>query len=270
MSSPAAACRKALEDATRRWPTRNKENDGIMGDARHQARKSDHNLGNAVDVTHDPSVGCDGHVISAIAIRDPRTTYVIWNRQIYNKARAAEGWRAYHGENPHTHHCHISIHPESRDDVRHWGWSPDASSTEQSPTPTPDHQQPAATRTHPAPAHGAPPHPTPGTGNPAHGAPTQGAPAGTAHGQTPEQKEAIPPLRRPVNADGFPGTPQKRGSSGVLVRRIQQRLKDLRWDLQIDGTFGPETEGIVRKFQKRNELHDDGIVGSRTWRALFP
>jgi len=118
MSVPAAACRQALADATRRWPSRSRRDDGIMGDARHQRRRSDHNLGNAFDITHDPRSGCDGSIIAALAIRDPRVTYVIWNRRIYNRSRPAEGWRRYTGDNPHTKHCHVRNRTTSTNDKR--------------------------------------------------------------------------------------------------------------------------------------------------------
>ena len=77
MATEAPACRRALNDANRRWPYRNNVSDGIMGDARHQARKSDHNLGNAVDVSNDLASGCSGTIIASYAITDARVTYAI-------------------------------------------------------------------------------------------------------------------------------------------------------------------------------------------------
>jgi hypothetical protein len=124
MASPAPACRQAISDANRRWPRRRKESDGILGDARHQKTKSDHNLGNAFDLTHDPASGCDGNVIAAAAIRDPRVKYVIWNRRIFNRQRGDSAFRRYTGKNPHTHHCHVSILAGSRGDTRPWAWAP--------------------------------------------------------------------------------------------------------------------------------------------------
>src|SRR5262245_37713497 len=91
--TPAPACKKALADATARWPKRNKAADGIMGDAAHKKRKSDHNLGNAFDLTHDPANGVDCNVLAKQLINDRRVTYVIWNRQIYDRRRPGEGWR---------------------------------------------------------------------------------------------------------------------------------------------------------------------------------
>jgi putative peptidoglycan binding protein len=123
MATPAKSCLKALQDATGRWPNRNASADGIMGDAAHQARKSDHNDGNAFDLTHDPGHGVDCGVLSRKVINDARVTYVIWNREIYNRARAAEGWRKYDGANPHNHHMHVSIHAGSREDLAMWPWS---------------------------------------------------------------------------------------------------------------------------------------------------
>jgi hypothetical protein len=97
-----------------------------MGDAAHQQRKSDHNDGNAFDLTHDPLHGVDCDVLSRQVINDQRVTYVIWDHQIYNRDRAAEGWRPYTGPNPHTHHMHVSIRAASRDNLAPWPWSAEA------------------------------------------------------------------------------------------------------------------------------------------------
>lgn len=119
----AKACVAALRDANRAFPGRSKASDGILGDASHMARVSDHNTGNAVDITHDPLSGCDGEKISRLAITDFRVTYVIYNREIYNRLRANEGWRKYTGSNPHTHHVHISVSALLRDDDSQWPWA---------------------------------------------------------------------------------------------------------------------------------------------------
>ena len=116
------ACLAAIRDANAMWPNRHRASDGIMGDAAHQTRPSDHNKGLAVDITHDPENGADGNLIAAAAITDPRATYVIWNRRIYSRARAAEGWRPYTGSSPHTHHVHISVDGQQRNDDSPWPW----------------------------------------------------------------------------------------------------------------------------------------------------
>ena len=123
MSTAAPCCRQALADATLRWPKRNRQSDGIMGDSGHQARKSDHNDGNAFDLGHDPNNGVDCNSLAKQLISDPRVTYVIWNREIYNREMASQGWRKYSGTNAHTHHMHVSIRAESRDDLSPWPWT---------------------------------------------------------------------------------------------------------------------------------------------------
>lgn len=124
----APAIVQALRDADRAWPNRNRASDGTLGDAAHQARPSDHNTGLAVDITHDPLHRCDAGAIALQAIQDPRVTYVIWNRQIANRAIQGGAWRPYNGSNPHTHHVHISIREGARNDVRSWAWAPDKTS----------------------------------------------------------------------------------------------------------------------------------------------
>lgn len=128
MGSPAPTARKALNDATKRWPHRNKASDGIMGDTAHQQRRSDHNAGNAFDLTRDPVNGPDCNVWSQIVISDPRVTYVIWNSKIYVVSRGE--WRNYTGSNPHNKHMHVSIHETSRNDLAPWPWSPESQQQE--------------------------------------------------------------------------------------------------------------------------------------------
>jgi hypothetical protein len=118
------ACVAALRDANAAWPGRKKASDGIMGDAAHQVRPSDHNLGLAVDISHDPASGCDAGKIALMATEDARVTYIIWDRRIWSRARAAEGWRPYGGSNPHTKHCHISVRADARGDASPWPWAP--------------------------------------------------------------------------------------------------------------------------------------------------
>jgi len=56
----------------------------------------------------------------------------------------------------------------------------------------------------------------------------------------------------------------RKGSTGEKVRQIQRHL-----DLTVDGIFGDKTERAVIKFQYRNALATDGIVGPKTWAVLF-
>ncbi|MCE0814096.1 hypothetical protein [Buttiauxella sp. S04-F03] len=120
MSSPAPSVKKALQDATTQWPGRSKLSDGAMGDAAHKKRKSDHNDGNAFDITHDPINGPDCNEWSKVVINDPRVKYVIWNKEIYVVKEGV--WKEYRGSNPHNKHMHVSIHASSRDDISPWPW----------------------------------------------------------------------------------------------------------------------------------------------------
>lgn len=61
----------------------------------------------------------------------------------------------------------------------------------------------------------------------------------------------------------------KEGSSGPLVKQLQQRLKDKGFNPgDIDGVLGLGTKAAVRAFQKANGLEADGVVGPQTWNAL--
>jgi hypothetical protein len=57
--------------------------------------------------------------------------------------------------------------------------------------------------------------------------------------------------------------------SGENVRVVQLALQDGGFDPgRIDGIYGPDTERAVLAFQRAKNLDADGIVGSKTWRAL--
>lgn len=61
----------------------------------------------------------------------------------------------------------------------------------------------------------------------------------------------------------------KKGSRGISVRWLQWELNyRINAGLQEDGSFGKLTERKVIEFQKMVGLTADGIVGSRTWKAL--
>lgn len=68
---------------------------------------------------------------------------------------------------------------------------------------------------------------------------------------------------------GGSSTALRRGSTGSGVRQVQQRL--LNWGYysgSVDGIYGSETEGAVRKFQRNNGLTADGICGVKTLSAM--
>lgn len=118
-------------------PNRSKASDGTIGDPDHASRHSDHNpwvkdrhgvgVVRAIDVTHDPTGGCDAGQLAdhfrRLGLRgDPRIAYVIWNRKIYNPS-ISNAWRHYSGANPHTMHVHLSVSTDQRhyDSTDPWG-----------------------------------------------------------------------------------------------------------------------------------------------------
>lgn len=66
----------------------------------------------------------------------------------------------------------------------------------------------------------------------------------------------------------FPGTVSK-GSRGSNVSAVQDRLRNRGWSISVDGIFGNQTDKVVRAFQKDKGLKVDGIVGPKTWDALW-
>ena len=61
----------------------------------------------------------------------------------------------------------------------------------------------------------------------------------------------------------------KVGSSGSQVRTLQTKLNNWGYDAgKADGIFGSATKAAVIRFQKKNGLVADGIVGAKTAAAL--
>lgn len=113
-----------------KFPNRNKDWDGTIGDANHASRNSDHNpwvddgVVTAIDITHDPRDGVDSYEMAEELrqSRDPRIKYIISNRKIASSTVQPWKWRKYTGSNPHDHHVHISVNSQKRyyDDDAPW------------------------------------------------------------------------------------------------------------------------------------------------------
>lgn len=51
---------------------------------------------------------------------------------------------------------------------------------------------------------------------------------------------------------------------------IQLRLRDLHYSpLVIDGRYGSQTAGVVKRYQRNHHFIVDGKVGKQTWKGLF-
>jgi len=62
----------------------------------------------------------------------------------------------------------------------------------------------------------------------------------------------------------FPGYHLKRGSTGDIVKALQEKL-----GIKPDGVYGPVTEEVVKEFQSKHKLKSVGKVGPKTWQKIF-
>lgn len=138
MATLAPSLQALRADANRLYPARDKDSDGWIGDAAHQARPSDHNPGarglvHAFDLDED----LDGNPVDTGAdlafwaehlrqTRDPRIKYVIYEAAMFASYDSPKGpawhWRPYSGINLHRRHLHVSILStvEAEQDTRRW------------------------------------------------------------------------------------------------------------------------------------------------------
>lgn len=119
---PAPAAQAMRDQADRLWPRRSQASDGICASLLHRilSPRSDHNDGHAVDITHDPGHGVDCRALTRRLMADRRVTYLIFDRRIWSRERAAEGWRYYGGSNPHATHMHVSLDRARSYDTSPW------------------------------------------------------------------------------------------------------------------------------------------------------
>jgi len=107
--------REQIDDA---FPDRDRTSDGWIRDAKHAARKSDHNptatkFVRAYDFNAD--LGSSKHEaydladqLRLLARSDKRISYIIFNGKIASYKRNYK-WRKYTGINPHEKHIHVSF-----------------------------------------------------------------------------------------------------------------------------------------------------------------
>ena len=118
LSKSAIQLREQIDDA---FPDRDRTSDGWIGDARHSARKSDHNPDEqgwvrAIDIDRDLSGKPKPDIMPDLAdqirlygkAHPKRIDYIIFNGKIAS-SKKGWAWRNYEGINKHNHHCHISF-----------------------------------------------------------------------------------------------------------------------------------------------------------------
>ena len=137
-----------------RWPNRDKSTDGTIGDTAHSSRASDHNPNsrgsvNAIDVDKD---GIDPTGLVALAIKDPRVNYVIYNRQIWQRRHGFKP-RPYSGINAHRQHVHVSIIQSvaAEQNTAPWGVAKIGASSGVKPSTGGSTSKPSTTNTKPKP-----------------------------------------------------------------------------------------------------------------------
>lgn len=109
-----------------RWPGRDHESDGWIGDPDHQARTSDHNPDPKTGVVRALDLDKDGlHIPTVLAagMLHPAIRYVIHNRRIYHIDNLFKPQK-YTGDNPHTGHVHFSIEHSRAAENDKSGWAP--------------------------------------------------------------------------------------------------------------------------------------------------
>ncbi|MGM9643000.1 MAG: peptidoglycan-binding protein [Eubacteriales bacterium] len=61
----------------------------------------------------------------------------------------------------------------------------------------------------------------------------------------------------------------KYGMKGDDVSNLQTTLNNLGYNLDVDGSYGPQTLAAVKDYQAKNNLTVDGLVGPQTQAALY-
>ena len=61
----------------------------------------------------------------------------------------------------------------------------------------------------------------------------------------------------------------KYGMKGDDVSNLQTTLKNAGYNIDVDGSFGPQTLAAVKQYQQKNGLDVDGMVGPQTSAKLF-
>ena len=121
LSKSAIQLREQIDDE---FPNRDRRSDsGIYSDARHAARKSDHNADvndwvHAIDISRGLSKGRDVmpdlvDQVRRYAKKHGRFSYIIFDEKIASPILGWK-WRKYRGINKHQHHAHFSFREDAK------------------------------------------------------------------------------------------------------------------------------------------------------------
>ncbi|CAH0313056.1 peptidoglycan-binding domain-containing protein [Priestia megaterium] len=84
------------------------------------------------------------------------------------------------------------------------------------------------------------------------------------------QTSELPPELEPIlNVAPEHQPTLQQGSTGMEVKFVQVTLNQSGFKTEVDGLFGAQTDKQVRQFQSKHGLAADGIVGVKTWTAIF-
>lgn len=64
------------------------------------------------------------------------------------------------------------------------------------------------------------------------------------------------------------GTTLRMGMAGSEVSLLQEKLRKIGYNINVDGDFGPATKRAVMNFQHDYKLAEDGIAGPLTWSII--
>jgi hypothetical protein len=132
---PVAGVTVMRDQINRRWPNRDKRSDGVLGDAAHAARQSDHNPDSrgyvhALDIdedlrgSKDDNVWLADQIIANARMRrsgSNRLKYVVYEDKIASGTHANHFW-TWRGDNyGHTIHMHISFTTQGETDATPFG-----------------------------------------------------------------------------------------------------------------------------------------------------
>lgn len=247
---------KLRDQINDRWPSRSKASDGWIGDAAHNARKSDHNpdyasggVVRAIDVTLN---GVNMAEIIAAVQSDSRTSYFIHKGVI----RGEPGFsaRKYTGANAHNIHIHISIkHTKAAESGHAWKLGGGGGSV--APVKTPAKPKPKGTAENKSIQTALK---------------AMGLSVGVIDGVNGSmQKAAVKAFQKHhgLVQDGNWGPVTQKAFT--LNKAVQSALKAEGYSKQgVDGYYGAQTAANVRDFQKRTKLKVDGLAGPATLKRL--